>query len=572
MFVVDWHTMEAWAIDLGTTNSAVARWDESAGQPQLVELAEICRQPAGEDPLEAPRMVPSAVHMIEAPSLADRIGAWPLLSRRFFIGRSALIGRRALDRNQGDPRPAFVPTFKQALEDGPLRSIARVGRRRFSARQVARAFLRELLAEVKRSTGKRVRNLALTTPVSAFETYRAELQQIARTLGVERLRFLDEPVAAALGYGLGLERERVTLVVDIGGGTMHVALVHLSPGGTSAGQARVLGKQVRPFGGGAVDGWVLQAACEEMGWPLHETGGDEESQFWRRLMLAEARRVKEAVYFGGSSSFHLTPPGATRVSAARAPGSLLVTLTRDRLSEIMRQNGYYRALEECLAQVLAGEQGRPFSIDDVEDILMVGGSTLLPGVYPFFEERFGRRRMRAWQPFEAVALGAVCFAAERFAQHDFIVHDYAFVTHDAGSGEPQYTVIVPRGTRFPTQGNLWKRQVVPTCSLGEPETIFKLVVCEIARSNGQERRFVWDATGRLHKIGGDTPDAQQVVVPLNEASPTLGYLDPPHQPGDRRPRLEISFGVNGDRWLVATVVDLRTRRELMSGEPVVRLV
>ena len=49
-----------------------------------------------------------------------------------------------------------------------------------------------------------------------------------------------------------------------------------------------------------------------------------------------------------------------------------------------------------------------------------------------------------------------------------------------------------------------------------------------------------------------------MVVPLNAASPTLGYLDPPHDPQDRRPRLEIAFGVNAERWLVATVRDLLT--------------
>ena len=71
--------------------------------------------------------------------------------------------------------------------------------------------------------------------------------------------------------------------------------------------------------------------------------------------------------------------------------------------------------------------------------------------------------------------------------------------------------------------------MVPTCSLGEPESIFKLVICEIARSDGSERKFVWDASGDLHKVGGASGQAE-LVVPLNAASPTLGYLDPPHPP------------------------------------------
>ena len=90
-------------------------------------------------------------------------------------------------------------------------------------------------------------------------------------------------------------------------------------------------------------------------------------------------------------------------------------------------------------------------------------------------------------------------------------------------------------------------------------------------SDGGERRFVFDAAGDLHKIGGASGQ-DEVVVPLNAASPTLGYLDPPHEPQDRRPRLEIAFGVNAERWLVATVNDLKTGKSLMDGEPVVRLL
>jgi hypothetical protein len=132
-------------------------------------------------------------------------------------------------------------------------------------------------------------------------------------------------------------------------------------------------------------------------------------------------------------------------------------------------------------------------------------------------------------------------------------------------------LVVPRGTRFPTPPAFWQRQLVPTCSLGEPEQVFRLVICEIARGDGDERRFVWDAGGDLHQLGGDRGEPA-VIVPLNAASPTLGYLDPPHRPHDRKPRLEIAFAVNAERWLVATVRDLLTRRELMREEPVVRLI
>ena len=126
-------------------------------------------------------------------------------------------------------------------------------------------------------------------------------------------------------------------------------------------------------------------------------------------------------------------------------------------------------------------------------------------------------------------------------------------------------MVIPRGTPFPTPPAFWKRQFVPTCALGEPERTFKLVICEVgAAAEG----FVWDADGRLHRAGAGGP----VVVKLNESNPALGRLEPPHPPGDKRPRLEIGFGVNAERWLCATVRDLRSGKHLMNGEPVVRLL
>lgn len=559
--------MGGWALDLGTTNTGIARWDDEIGQPRLVELPAVCRSRSDQEPLEAPRLVPSIVDLVDRPTLVDRIGRWPPLERLAFVGRRALIGRPALDRNYGIVHPTFVPTFKPALATEALRPLARVGRVSVTAREAAHAFLRELLAEVKAATGRRPRDMVVTSPVTAFETYRAEVQAILRRLGVRRIRFVDEPVAAALGYGLSLTEDRTALVVEIGGGTMHVVLVRLSPKGTLGGQATVLAKRGREMGGNAVDGWVLGDLCREMGHPLEEAPDDEALRLWRRLMLAEACRVKEAVFFDESAEFLFAPPGSARAARGR-PGSGFFTFTRARLAQVLEANGFLRGLTASIDEVLEQARVAPGAIDDV---LLVGGSTLLPGVFPLLEQRFERRRLRAWQPFEAVAYGAACFAADRMAARDFIVHDYAFVTHDPATGAAQQTVVVPRGTRFPTPAGFWKRQLVPTCSLGVEETTFKLLICEVSRGDVHDRRFVWDASGDLHKLGGATGEAQ-VVVPLNEAAPTLGYLDPPHSPRDRRPRLEVTFAVNAERWLVASVRDLLTQRELMNDEPVVRLL
>jgi molecular chaperone DnaK (HSP70) len=548
--------MSGWALDLGTTNTALARWDESSAAPELVELPTICRGSA--DGIESGRLVPTVVQMLSPRGLFDRIGAWPAVERWWLLGRRALIGKPALEENQAG-RASFVPCFKAALDHEPLRVLARLGRHYVTAREAAHAFLRELLREAAEASGTRPRELVVTCPVVAFETYRAEVQSILRRLGVHRVRFLDEPVAAALGYGLGLARDRTALVIDIGGGTMHVVLVRLSASDALDGRAVVLAKRGRVLGGNAVDGWVLEEACRALGYDLAADEDDEVALLWRRLMLADACRVKEAVYFNERVPFLVTPPRA-------AKGEQIFTLTRDGLHDLLDKNGFFRALGASIDEVLTQAQAGPEHIDEV---LLVGGSTLLPGVQPLLADRFGRGRLRTWHPFEAVAQGAACFAAGAVGTLDSIVHDYAFLTHDAKTGEPHYTVVVPRGTRFPTAPDLWRHELVPTCALGEPETVFKLLIAEIAEGDANARP-VWDAAGNLHKVGAQ--GESRLVVPLNAARPTLGVLDPPHDPRDRRPRLDLAFGVNADRWLVATVRDLLAGRELMHEEPVVRLV
>lgn len=565
-------------MDLGTTNTAISRWDSASERPRLIELSEICRQAGGDNHLEAPRLIPSASHVLEDISFWGRVAKWRLLSRRVFWGQHALIGRPALDANEGEVKPNFVRSFKTHLGHAPFRILARAGTQTFTTRDIARTYVRELFAEVKRTTGERIRELVVTTPVESFESYRAEVSQLLKRLGVRKIRFIDEPVAAALGYGLSLRNNRAVLVVDFGGGTLDLALVMMTAKDVQAGRCEVIAKEGRQIGGNLVDRWLLHEFCERLDFPLAEDAEEESTKFWYRLMLHEACRVKEQVFFKEKATFTLMPPEEMRSWDAQVRGTAdSVEVTKTDLGEILEKNGLYKAFEDCIDGLSRQAQVQNIRLDDVEDVLMVGGSTLLPGVYKLFEERFGRGRVRAFQPFEAVAYGAAAFSADAFQQSDYIVHDYAFVTYDPKTNDRIYTTIVPRGTRFPTPPDFWKRRLIPTCSRGEPETVFKLVICEVGRQLEGERRFSWDKEGNLHKLGGDQSDGGttqggNLIVPLNEASPTLGYLKPPHPPSERKPRLEISFGINADRWLSATVFDLQTKKMLMEDEPVVKLL
>ncbi len=560
-----------WALDLGTTHTALARWNEGRGRPELVHLPEIGRQTDPEVPEEAAQpthLIPTAVEAFDRLSLWAQIGRWRPVQRRVLLGRQAFIGRQAWERYRKEPRVSFSSGFKPSLSTAPLRTVARSGGVALSARDVTRLFLRELLAEVQTVSGRRIRDLAVTSPVDAYEGYRAELASVLSDLGVDRLSFIDEPVAAALGYDIAPARDRTVLVVDFGGGTLDVALVELTAKGVEEGQGTVLGKAGRPIGGQLVDRWLLEDACARLDYRVDERRLNDESSEWTRQMLDEACRVKERLFFRDQVTMVTLPPDELHRFDERMRGTR-GTLSYDRsdLVRLLRERGLYDELGACVDECL-DQAGA-----DVDDVLMVGGSTLLPEVYGHMEERFSRNKVRAWHPFEAVAMGACRFAVGKVQTSDFIVHDYAFVTHDLETHKKKYAVVIPGGTRFPTVSDYWKRRLVPTCSLGEPETMFKLVICELGRARSGDRRLTWDQHGKLHVLNAEGEHEQElVVVPLNESNPTLGYLRPPHPPDDRNPRLEISFGVNADRWLCASVFDLRTRRFMMKEEPVVRLL
>ena len=559
----------SWAIDLGNSHTRIARWNTQRELPELVELPAICRVPGGNEPMAAPRLVPTATEVLESQDWRTRVGRWPLVRNVAFLGHRAYIGRPALERNHALKKADFVPNFKSFLGRRALEVLARTKSRTWTAREVAEAFLWELLAAVDRHTGERVRDLVMTTPVHAFESYRAELQTIGKRLGIRRLRFADEPVAAALGYGLSIGAERRVLVVDFGAGTLDLALVALDSKGVEKGQARVIAKDGQELGGNDVDAWLLEELVAPFGIDkdfLHGDHTNSDSHFWKREMLAEARRVKEALFFDEWTFFMFRQPdavGPPRPSQREGH----TEIHRQRLLEVLERHRVVESVDEAIQRIFADEpEGMTF--DDVDEVLLVGGSTLLPGVYQRVEELFGRSRVRAWEPFEAVALGASVLSAERFNQSDVIFHDYAFLTHDPKTHEEETTTIIPAGTRVPTPDRVWTGRVVPTCALGDIETMFKLVICEVARPR-QGARFVRDHHGGLHQAGEEN---KPVIVPLNKSEPFLGRLDPPHEPGDRKPRLELSFAVDADRWLRATVDDLKTGKRLLESRQVVRLV
>ena len=205
-----------WAIDLGTTNTLLAKW--MGTHASIVALEELVDyEPAWQTPL-----IPSAIYFQER--------------GRAIIGRPALAAREFThtDFNMLGP---LARSFKKTLARESQKAVAQIGSDTISARECATVYLRELLdtaGEYQRARldpertrvqklmqalrwwrkEGQVTDLTMTVPVESYEPYRAELGTIARKLGVRNFRTLDEPVAAALGYDVDLTDQKNIFVVD----------------------------------------------------------------------------------------------------------------------------------------------------------------------------------------------------------------------------------------------------------------------------------------------------------------------------------------------------------------------
>ncbi|MDQ2687752.1 MAG: Hsp70 family protein [Armatimonadota bacterium] len=508
------------AIDLGTTNTVLAVAEE--GSVRVLHLPGLAReQPSDQSPL-----VPSAIHY------AEEVRRWLCFRRRTVRLRA---GQMALHHNFDGRSPGYAQGFKRWLASQPHRAAARDGTTEISVRHAAFLFLRELLRAVRQQGyARRLADLTVTVPVGAFETYRAEIQSLTRRLGIRRLRSLDEPVAAALGYGVRLERERTLLVIDFGGGTLDLAVVALGPQALASGIAPVLAKHMVPLGGDDVDRWLAEHLLTDLA-DLPE---------WHCDARWEVMRLKEQVSRGGT--------GELRWNGLRR------YLSHDDLACLLRERGLYDQLGRACADIRAQLEGI-----GVDEVLLTGGSTLLPGVPAEVDAAFPDAVVRHDPDllFTAVALGAARFAGG-VAVDDFIYHDYALAVQNPTTHAVEYELLVPRRTRYPS----------PEASVHfyadyAGMTEVRLHVCEVGRLG--QAPAVWQSrpNGKRYWAPQST-DEQAQVVEVNPADAPLRL-----RPVGRgtSPRLRVTYALNADRWLCVTVEDLVSSLPLRVNAPVVRL-
>jgi len=359
-------------IDLGTTNSLVAWCDETG--PRVLRDG------------DGHRMLPSAVRYCAG--AAAITGHEARRDARLHRSDTVLGAKRLMGRGYAEARAA-APELAPWMVEG-VRGLAAfsVAGRTMLPQEVGAEILRRLKAVAESSLGKVVSRAVITVPAYFDDGQREATRDAARLAGIDPVRIINEPTAAALAYGLGLRgRAETVAVYDFGGGTFDVSILEIAAEGE--GIVRVISTAGDTYlGGDDLDAAVARHIAGEAG------------PEWADLSAWPPERVQSLIDAAEAAKVALSDAQVADV-AVDLPGGQRWTgvLTRAALEGIMAP--LVARTVECCRRALE-DAGHP----QVARVVMVGGSTRIPAVRRAAAEVFGAEVYTAVDPDEAVALGA----------------------------------------------------------------------------------------------------------------------------------------------------------------------
>ncbi|MBK9036379.1 MAG: Hsp70 family protein [Myxococcales bacterium] len=363
-------------IDLGTTNSVVA-----VATPTGVEFA---LGAAGE------RVHPSVVSFLPTGEVVVGLDAKNL--RADFPATTVYSAKRLIGQNVRAPLVQLALTgLPYPVEEGPnQQAIIVAGARRLTVPEVSAYVLGHLKSCAQRQLGQAVTEAVITVPANFTDAQRQATKEAGRLAGLEVMRLLNEPTAAALAYGFGQHKDEIVAVFDFGGGTFDISLLAIKDE-----VFEVLATDGDFFlGGDDIDRAVAEFLSAEMNRQLRIDPRGDPALSTRLTIAAEEIKI------------HLSQAGVAEgtidglVHQGR-PVPLPFRLTRSQLDELIR--GYVDRTIELTRNVLTAANLPPSSITEV---VCVGGSTRVPLVRQRLAELFGREPALRINPDEVVAQGA----------------------------------------------------------------------------------------------------------------------------------------------------------------------
>jgi molecular chaperone DnaK len=364
-------------IDLGTTNSCVSIMDGNAGK--VIENS------------EGARTTPSVVAFLKNGEIlighpAKRQAVTN--SKNTIAAAKRLIGRRYDDPSvKKDMSAVSYEIVGSSAGDAYIKVMDK----EYSPSQISALVLQKMKETAEEYLGEKVTQAVITVPAYFNDSQRQATKDAGRIAGLEVLRIINEPTAAALAYGLDKKNSGTVAVYDLGGGTFDVSILEIGDG-----VFEVKSTNGDTFlGGEDFDARIIEYVASEF---AKETGIDVRKDTIALQRLKEAAE-RAKIELSSSMQTDINLPFITADSSG--PKHLNVNLTRAKFESLV-EDLIARTIEPCkMALKDAG-----LSASDIQDVILVGGMTRMPKVVEKVREFFGKEPGKGVNPDEVVAIGA----------------------------------------------------------------------------------------------------------------------------------------------------------------------
>ena len=406
-------------IDLGTTNSCVAIME--GGAPKVIHSE------------EGRNTIPSVVDPIKniVGDVAKRQVVIHPESTVFSVKR--LVGRKFSDASVQTDKKWLPYTIKAGKND---MAVVEVGGKQFTPQEISAMILSKIKKDAEKYLGSSVTQAVITVPAYFDDSQRQATKQAGEIAGLEVLRILNEPTAAALAYGLDKKNAHTIAVYDLGGGTFDISILELGEG---VYEVKATNGDTH-LGGDDFDKHILDFLADEF---KKEHGVDlrKDPQALQRLRDA-AEKAK--IELSTSMETEINLPFITQ--GKDGPVHLVTKLSRAKMESLVDDliKKTIEPVKKCLADA-------KIDIKKIDEVVLVGGMTRMPKVVDVVKEFFGKQPNQSVNPDEVVAIGAAVQAGVLAGDvKDVVLLDVTPLTLGLETLGAVSTPLITRNTTVPT--------------------------------------------------------------------------------------------------------------------------
>ena len=449
-------------IDLGTTFSAVAVME--AGEPVVIPNA------------EGSRITPSVVAVSKG---GERLVGQ--VARRQAVtnpDNTIFSIKRLMGRRFDEPSVAYdvkwLPYKITKAANGDVRIV--MGGKEYSPPELSAMILQKLKADAEAYLGDKVTEAVITVPAYFNDSQRQATKDAGQIAGLKVLRIINEPTAASLAYGLDKKKDETIVVYDLGGGTFDISILELGEGTfhvkSTSGDTHLGGDDFDQ----KVINWLVGEFKKDQGIDL-----SQDKMALQRLREAAEKAKCEL------STVQQTEVNLPFITAdASGPKHLNITLTRAKLEQLVME-----LVEKTLGPCKQALADATKTVEQVDEVVLVGGQTRMPLVQQKVQEFFGKEPHKGVNPDEVVAIGAAIQAGVLKGEvSDVLLLDVTPLTLGIETLGGVATPLIQRNTTIPTA----KSQTFSTAADNQPSVEIHILQGErpMATGNRTLGRFILD--------------------------------------------------------------------------------